>query len=87
MAKPSSTSPGHSPYGRGANHETGTALSCFERGGIAGDHPAAGSAIQQSPSPKEFTEHDQDSFLDEALEFIANFFENSLQELKAQSRS
>jgi hypothetical protein len=34
---------------------------------------------------KEFTEHDQDSFLDEAFEFIANFFENSLQELKARN--
>lgn len=34
---------------------------------------------------KEFTEHDQDSFLDEAFEFIANFFENSLQEVKARN--
>lgn len=34
---------------------------------------------------KTFTEHDTDVFLDEAFEFMARFFENSLEELKARN--
>lgn len=34
---------------------------------------------------KTFSEHDQDVFLDESFEFMARFFENSLEELKARN--
>jgi hypothetical protein len=34
---------------------------------------------------KTFTEHDTDVFLDESFEFMARFFENSLEELKARN--
>lgn len=34
---------------------------------------------------KTFTEHDRDVFLEEAFEFMARFFENSLDELKARN--
>jgi hypothetical protein len=34
---------------------------------------------------RDFTEHEQDEFLDQSFEFIANFFEGSLDELKTRS--
>lgn len=54
--------------------------------------PARGTAMGSATSPmavrssnlrikKTFTEADRDRFLEEAFEYIANFFENSLQEL------
>ncbi len=35
---------------------------------------------------REFTDHDRDTFLDSTFEFISNYFENSLQELKARNQ-
>ena len=34
---------------------------------------------------RDFTEHEQDEFLDQSFEFIANFFEGSLDELKKRT--
>jgi hypothetical protein len=34
---------------------------------------------------KSFTDHDRDRFLDDAFEFMARFFENSLEELKSRN--
>lgn len=47
----------------------------------------AGSAPRSSNlrMRKTFTDHDTDVFLDESFEFIARFFENSLEELKARN--
>jgi hypothetical protein len=46
--------------------------------------PAAGSAVRSSNVriKKEFTEHDRDTFLEEAYEYVATFFEESLAELQ-----
>ncbi|MEK7761235.1 MAG: toll/interleukin-1 receptor domain-containing protein [Nitrospirota bacterium] len=35
---------------------------------------------------REFTDHEKDAFLDGAYEFISNYFENSLHELKARNK-
>ncbi len=65
--------------------------------GEAGKRPSS-PAQAQSRSPKAdgprssnlrmlktFSEHDRDVFLDDSFEFMARFFENSLQELKARN--
>lgn len=66
---------------------------------VAGPHPTApaGQPVTTvAPVPNEprssnlrlrktYTEHDRDVFLEEAFEFMARFFENSLEELKARN--
>ncbi len=48
---------------------------------IAGSVPRSSNLRMR----KTFTEHDTDVFLDESFEFMARFFENSLEELKARN--
>jgi TIR domain len=49
---------------------------------------AAATAVRSSnlAIKKTFTDHDKDSYLDEAFEFIAKFFENSLAELQKRNQ-
>ena len=59
----------------------------------ARQEPRAARPIEELAKPrssnlrlrKEFTERDRDQFLDDAFEFIARFFENSLGELEARN--
>jgi hypothetical protein len=54
--------------------------------------PAASSGIPSGKRSsnlrlkREFTDHEKDTFLDGAFEFISNYFENSLQELKVRNK-
>jgi hypothetical protein len=58
---------------------------------IAAGSPRATTARADGPRSsnlrltKRFSEHDQDVFLDESFEFLASFFENSLEELKSRN--
>jgi hypothetical protein len=47
--------------------------------------PAAGPRSSNLRLRKSFTEQDRDRFLDEAFEFMARFFENSLQEFQSRN--
>jgi hypothetical protein len=62
--------------------------------GIARE-PSSGSVTFVTPSRprtsnlrlrRQFTEHDEDRFLDETFEYVANFFEASLTELEVRSK-
>ena len=67
------------------------------RTGTSGTHPSSPAQSQpravKADGPrssnlrmlKTFSEHDRDVFLDESFEFMARFFENSLEELKARN--
>lgn len=57
----------------------------------AASRPSDTAAIPQAPRSsnlrlrKTFTDHDRDRLLDDAFEFMARFFENSLEELKSRN--
>ncbi len=59
-----------------------------EAGGAAAKKPAPPAARSRNLRiKKEFTEHDRDTFLEEAYEYVAKFFEESLAELQTQNEN